>query len=233
MMGPVLATINQQFMTGCNLGQQGMATEMAGNLPAAVQLYDQSLAWIQQSMVTAQQSGVFIPDNVLFAFSYTHFSAARAKNLLGWAPMAWAHLNQALGALNQAIAINPSAVQYHVAAGTIMMTMGNLPEAERAFKTALQLNPTEPYSQYMLGFINSACGNTTAANQYYAAVQQVAPNMPQMPAMPQPSIAPGMQGAPATGQKRTDWINTVNNVCSSLNNVFKTVGNFQDMMKQF
>ena len=232
-MGPVLATINQQFMTGCNFGQQGILAETAGNLPAAAQLYDQILAWIQQSMVTAQQSGVSVPDNVLFALSYTNFSAARAKNLLGWAPMASTHLNHALGDLNQAIAINPGAVQYHVAAGTVLMTMGNMPEAERAFMTALQLSPNEPYSQYMLAFLHSASGNTPAANQYYAAAQQRAPNLPQMLAMPQPGTAPGMQGAPATGQKRTDWMNTVNNVCSTLNNVFKTAGNFQDRMKQF
>jgi len=120
------------------------------------------------------------------------------------------------------------------------MTMGNLPEAERAFKTALQLNPSEPYSQYMLGFISSACGNTAVANQHYAAAQLMAPNLPQMPVPPQPGSPPGMQGAPATAQRRPDWMKTANNVCSTLNsvcstlnNVFKTVGDFQDMMKQF
>jgi tetratricopeptide (TPR) repeat protein len=223
MMGPILATLNQQLMTGRTLGQQGMFAEMQGNFAGAAQSYDQAIVWIYQSMTTAQQSGVYVPDHIHFTFAFAHFSAARAKGLLGWAPMAWTHLNQSLAALNQAVAINPNVVQYHVAAGTVLMTLGNLPEAERAFNVALQMSPSEPWSQYMLAVLNSARGNMAAANYYYAAVQQVAPNIPRMPVIP-PSATPG-QG--------TDWINTVNNAFTLLNNAFKTIGNFQDLMQQF
>jgi tetratricopeptide (TPR) repeat protein len=219
----LLAILNQQLMTGRTLGQQGMLAEMQGNYAGAAQSYDQAVAWIYQSVTTAHQSGVYVPDHIHFTFAFAHFSAARAKSLLGWAPMAWNHLNQSLAALNRAIAINPNVVQYHVAAGTVLMTLGNLPEAERAFNTVLQLNPSEPSSQYMLAVLNSARGNMAAANYYYVAVQQVAPNIPPMPVFPHVKT-PG-QG--------TDWMNTVNNACTMLNNVFKTIGNFQDLMQQF
>ncbi len=223
MMNPIFATLNQQLMTGNTLGQQGMFAEMQGNYLGAAQSYDQAIAWIFQSITTAQQSGVFVPDYIHFTFAFAHSSAARVKSMLGWMPIAWNHLNQSLAALNQAIAINPNVVQYYVAAGTILMTQGNLPEAERAFHTALQMNPNEPSSQYMLAVLNAARGNIAAANNYYAAVQQVSPNIPRIPITP-PSATPG-QG--------TDWINTVNNACTLLNNVFKTMGNFQDMMQKF
>jgi tetratricopeptide (TPR) repeat protein len=85
--------------------------------------------------------------------------------------------------LNQAIALNPQVGQYHVDVGTVLMALGNLPEAQRAFLTALQINPSDPWAQYMLALLNSAGGNMAAANQYYAAVRQMAPNLPQMPAM--------------------------------------------------
>ena len=55
MMEPISSTFNQQFLTGCNLGQQGNLVETAGNLPGAAQLYDQAIAWIRQPMVMAQQ----------------------------------------------------------------------------------------------------------------------------------------------------------------------------------
>jgi len=59
-----------------------------------------------------------------------------------------------------------------------------------------------------------------AANSYYASVQQVAPKMPAMSSL----VTPG-QG--------TNWLNTVNDACTLLNTVFKTIGTFQDLMKYF
>lgn len=231
MMNPAIAMANEQLTRGCTLGQQAMFAESQSNYPVAAQMYDQAIGWIQQSMATAQMSGMFVPDHVCFTSAFAHFSAARAKNVLGWKPMAWSHLNQALALLNQAVAMNPRVVQYHVAAGTVLMSLGNLPEAERAFHTALQMNPTESWSQYMLSLLNSARGNMTAANQYYAAVQQVAPHLPPMPT---PSLSsPGMQTGGGSGQNSKDWMSTVSNACKMLNNVFETVGNFQNMMQQF
>jgi len=215
--------LNQLLTNGHTFGQQGIYAEMQGNYVVAAQSYDQSIALIYQSMVMAQQSGVQIPHHIHFTFALAHFSAARAKSVLGWAPVACTHLNQSLVALNQAIAINPNEVQYHAAAGTVLMTLGNFPEAERAFSAALQLNPSDPSSQYMMAVLHSARGNMTAANHHYAAAQQIAPNVPQMPNFPT-SATPG-QG--------TDWINTVNNICSLLNNVFKTIGTFQDLRRSF
>jgi len=219
-MEPVLANLNQMLINGNTLGQQGMFAETQGNYPGAAQWYDQSIGWIHQSMITAQQSGISIPDNIYFIFASAHFNAARVKNRLGWAPVARNHLNQSLAALNQAIVINPRIVQYHVGAGTVLMAMENLPEAERAFNTALQINPSEACSQYMLAILHSSRGNMAAANSYYASVQQVAPKMPAMSSL----VTPG-QG--------TNWLNTVNDACTLLNTVFKTIGTFQDLMKYF
>lgn len=223
MMNPAFAMLNQKFMAGCAMGQQGMNAEQGGNLSAAMQFYDQAVASIQQSMVLAQQSGIYIPDNVYFTVSFAHFSAARVKNVSGWGPIAWSDLNQSLIALNQAITLNPNIVQYHVFAGTVLMTLGNLPEAERAFMTALRLNPSEPWSQYMLAFLNSARGNTTAANQYYYPLQQKALNLPQMPPITQP---PG-----SSPQGETNWIKTIGDVADMLTKVFGAIGGFQHFMQ--
>lgn len=52
----VLAMLNQQFNNGQAFGQQGTFAEMQGNYFVAAQNYDQSIWWIYQSMVMAQQS---------------------------------------------------------------------------------------------------------------------------------------------------------------------------------
>jgi tetratricopeptide (TPR) repeat protein len=223
MMNPAFAMINQQFIAGCAMGQQGMNAEQGGNLSAAIQFYAQAIASIQQSMFLAQQSGVYIPDNVYFSASFAHFSAARVKNALGWGSVAWNDLNQSLTALNQAITLNSNVVQYHVFAGTVLMTLGNLLEAERAFMTALRLNPSEPWSQYMLAFLNSARGNTAAASHYYYSLQQKAPNLPQMPPITQPPNS--------SPQGETNWIKTTGEVADMLTKVFGAIGGFQNLMQ--
>jgi tetratricopeptide (TPR) repeat protein len=217
MMNPAFAMVNQKFMAGCAMGQQGMNAEQGGNLNAAMQFYDQAIASIQQSMMLAQQSGIYIPDNVYFTVSFTHFSAARVKNVLGWGPVALNDLNQSLTALNQAISINPNIIQYHVSAGTILMTLGNLPEAERAFMTALRLNPSEPWSQYMLAFLNSARGNSAVANQYYYSLQKQVPNLPHPPSV--------------SSKGETNWIKTTSDIADMLTKVFGAIGGFQNFMQ--
>jgi len=96
LINPLLGMLNQQFMTGCAYGQQGMQVEQFGNPAAAAQFYDQAVACIQQCLVMAQQSGVPIPENVLFTAALASFSAFRVKSVLAWGAVAWPHLNQAV-----------------------------------------------------------------------------------------------------------------------------------------
>ncbi len=235
-MNPVIsATLNQQLMSGTACGQQGMFAESQGNALGAAQSYDQAIGWIQQSMMTAQQWGMFVPDGVHATLANAHACAARVKNMLGYSPMAWQHLQQSLACLNQAIAQNPYLPVYHAAAGTILMSMGNLRDAHRAFSTVQQLQPGEPMSQQMLGMLQGMM-------QGMQTHMQPVPNWGGMqPAMPAPAMGgaqpfmPGMSAPPpgAGGSDHADWMKTVSNACSMLDSVFKTAGGFQDMMGKF
>ena len=110
-------TLNQQLSSGAALGQQGMMAEAQGNPGAAAQLYDNAIGWITQSMATAQQWGMLIPDGVHAALANAHACAARAKTAMGMPPAAWPHWNQAPFELNQAITQNSRFAPYHAAAG--------------------------------------------------------------------------------------------------------------------
>lgn len=222
------ATLNQQLMSGVAAGQQGMMAEAQGNAAMAAQLYEQAIGWIQQSMGTAQQWGVFIPHGVHAALANAHACAGRAKTALGQQPFAWQHWQQALVELNQALAQCPQFAPYHAAAGTVLMSMGNMQDAWRAFMNAQQFQPGEPMSQQMLAMMQ----------------QMIQPAMPSMPGWGTPRSpmspptgnwrsGPGSPGGSGAADQHPDWMKTVGNACSMLDQVFKTVGGFQDMMGRF
>jgi hypothetical protein len=252
MMNPAAnATLNQQLMSGYTLAQQGVAAESMGNAVAAAQLFDQGIYCIQQSMMNAMQWGIFIPDAVHASLANAHSCAARVKSRLGMQPVAWQHLGYSLMSLNQAIAQNPNVAGYHAAAGALMMTMGNLPEAERAFATVQRLAPFDPQSQQMLAMLQSMRSSMMpppGMPPWGGAPQNLPmPNMVGNPFMgggpmqgnnPMQGMNPwGMPGAAPqqapSASGAGDWMKTVNNVCSMLDNVFKTVGNFENMMQKF
>ncbi len=101
---PVLTTVNNQYMAGCNMGRQGIFAEQSSNLWAAMQLYDQAINLIQQSLELAYQYGIPAANNVYYDLALAHFSNARVKNMLGWSEISRSHLHQAL-------AINPCLAQ--------------------------------------------------------------------------------------------------------------------------
>jgi hypothetical protein len=229
MMNPAInASLNQQLMSGAAMGQQGMMAEAQGNPMMAAQLYEQAIGWIQQSMGTAQQWGVFIPHGVHAALAHAHACAGRAKTALGQQPFAWPHWQQALVELNQAIAQCPQFAPYHAAAGTVLMSMGNLQDAWRAFMNAQQLQPGEALSQQMLGMMQPMVPQAMAMPGWGA---------PQPPMHTAGGNGWGGGGAggdgSAGGAQHPDWMKTVSNACSMLDQVFKTVGGFQDMMGRF
>ena len=160
-MTPAYVSANQYLATGCSMAQQAAMAEAAGNAMLAAQGYDQAIVWIQQSGTFAMQAGLPIPDSVHFTLALAQFNAARMKFALGIAPMAWANLTAALASVNQAIAINPSVSQYHTAAGTILMSMGNAPEANRALTMAMQLNPMDPAPRSLFSALQSQMGPMT------------------------------------------------------------------------
>lgn len=108
---PVFNVINQQYLTGCNFGQQGMYAEQMNNLWAAMQSYDRAIACIEQSIYLAQQSGMSIYSQVYYNLALAHFSGARVKYALGYGTAFQSHCQQAQYALNRAMAINPDLAQ--------------------------------------------------------------------------------------------------------------------------
>lgn len=227
-----IAALNQQMSAAFESGRQGMLAETQGNNFGAAQWYNQAILQVQGAMASAQQFGVFIPDQIYYTLAYAGYSAARANSQLGNWPEFWRHCNGALWALNAALAINPNQVMYHVAAGSVLLAQGNLPEAERALSTALRLNPQEPWAQYMLAVLNSARGNATAAEIYYTAARQTAPGLPQVP-VTIPGSYPGMSTASPAGPATNDWGNTIISTCKVLESVFQTIGSFNTMTHTF
>lgn len=223
---PFHVVLNQQVNTGYQFGNQGLLAEMQGNYPTAASFYDQAVVWIAQSIMTAQQFMVPVPDAVYGALAFAHFAAARAKMFTGATPMAQMHLNQALMAINMATASNPNSLQHQITRGSVLMTQGKVSEAEAAFNQALRLNPKEPYAQYMLAVLNAARGNIALANSYYAAVHAVAPQLPQ----PQTVAPPSAYAALSSGTGAGDWSSAVAECCKVLENVFHTVNVFNTMI---
>ncbi len=176
-----------------------------------------------QSMNSAMQCGVFIPDAIHFELGYAHMSSARVKAIMGWLPAAQQHLFQALGSVNQAIAINPRMPNYHVLAGVILANQGNLREAERAFGAALTINPSDGYARFMLANVHAALGNAQTAQGHFAQVQQAYPGMQPMP----------MSGPAATAQSGSDWMKTAGDWMSLADKAFKTLASYQDMAAKF
>jgi tetratricopeptide (TPR) repeat protein len=220
--------LNRQYMQACGVGQQAMMMEASGNGPAAAQLYEQAIAVLGNSMMLARQSGVFIPDSILYTSAYSHFSAARVEAAIGW-PQAPAHLAMALDALNQAIAVNPNVFQYHAMAGAVLAAQGNLPWAMQAFTRALQLNPADVWSGYMLSALYAAQGNVAMAGQHFANVQQVVPNLPSWQQFLPQSDTPGT--APGPEHDHPDWLKKTGQILDILKTSTEVVNNMSGWLK--
>jgi len=217
MMPDLLLALNQQFQQGCYIAQQAKMAEQMGNGVGASQLYDQASGVIANAVGMANQHGVPIFDNVFFSLACCHFNAARLKAAMGLPQAAPQHLNTALQAINQALAINPNFFAYHSAAGLILLAMSNVPAAVRAFQRAVQLNPADAWSQWMLSSLFTVQGNTVAANQYYAAAASIQPGLPQ----PQQG-ASFQSGGQQQGGKR-DWFELIVNALKLTNSVMGTM----------
>jgi tetratricopeptide (TPR) repeat protein len=205
--------LQQQFMQGCSVGQQGYMWEMQGNLQGACQCYDQAAAILTNCVATAQQYMVPIDAQGWFSLAWCHFNAARTKTMLGWGMAAPAHLGQAQMALNNAISMNPMFGPYHSAMGVLLAATGQAAPAMYSFMRAVQLNPADAFSQYMLAVLNQAQGNVAAGNQFYAAAQQYA-----APGLPAPAQTIQAQGGGKSGG--LDWnglIGTIGEVMKFVN----------------
>ncbi|HEY1758185.1 MAG TPA: tetratricopeptide repeat protein [Bryobacteraceae bacterium] len=216
--------LNQQYSEACAAAQQAWMLEASGNAMGAAQMYEQALGVLWNSMTMAGQSGVFIPDSILYTFGYWHLTAARVESSMGW-PQAPAHLAMALDALNRAIAINPNLFQYHAVAGAVLAAQGSFAWAVQAFTRALQLNPADVWSRYMLSAMYSAQGNMAMAGQNFAAVQQVAPNLPSpQQFLPQaPASAPAGPGSPAPARDHLETVSKVMDILKTFTDVVNNV----------
>jgi tetratricopeptide (TPR) repeat protein len=226
MMPDALGALNQQFQQGCYVAQQAAMAEQMGNVFAACQLYDQAIGLIANTIGMATQYGIPVTDNVFFSVAYCHFNAARLKAAAGWPQAVPAHLNFALQAVSQAIAINPNIYLYHSGAGLVLLAMSNVPAAMQEFERAVQLNPADSFSHWMLSSLHTAQGNTMAANQYYAAALSAQPNLPPPQFAPeQNQVAPSTPGQGGQNQgAKHDWFGLINNALQFGNNVMGMMG---------
>ena len=218
--------LQQQFMQGSSLAQQGMMLEASGNVAGAAQCYNDASMLLSQCLVAAQQFQVPIGDQGWFSLAWCHFNAARTQTMLGWGAMAPAHLMQAHNALNNALTLNPSFGPYHAAMGVLLATEGQSLLAMQAFSNAVRLNPADAFSQYMLAILNQAQGNVAAGNQHFVVAQQYAPNLPP----PQQTMQ-----AHGGGGKGFDWnglVSTVGEVFKAVNSVSSLFSNAQGQSQQ-
>jgi tetratricopeptide (TPR) repeat protein len=180
----VRASLNQQFFFGWNLAQQASALEQSANLPAAAAALDQAIAAIYGSIAQASDFGVFIPDNVHFAYATCQYNAARVKVMLGRGHEGAVHLHTALQAANNAIKLNPSQSSYHAFAGAVLICQRNYPTAQLALQEAVRLNPYDAWSNWTLATVHQWLGNQLLARQYWGKAIQVQPNLPLSPPSP-------------------------------------------------
>jgi tetratricopeptide (TPR) repeat protein len=213
----------QLLMKGLAFGQQAMLAEHAGNAWGAAQCYDQAVALIEQSMWQARSWSQWIPDDVFATQAQAHAGAARVKQALGQGPAVWLHLQQALGALNQAIALNPGVAAYHAGAGALLLTMGQVAEAQRAFATAAHLGGGNPMLQSALGQLQAKPQAPVPMPMPFAAGAAMPGGMPfgggAGPGAPFGSATGGGAAAGAA----PDWGRRVKEVCGVLDAVFGTL----------
>ena len=208
--------LQQQFMQGCTLAQQGTMLEASGNLLGAAQYYEQAAAILSGCIATAQQYQVPVDPQGWFSLSWCHFNTARTQTMLGWGAAAPGHLMQAHNALNAAISLNPMFGPFHAAMGVLLATEGQAALATQAFSRAIQLNPADAFSQYMLAILSQAQGNVLAGTQHYAVAQQYAPALPP----PQQTLQ-----AHDGGGKGFDW----NGLVSTAGELFKAVNSVSSL----
>jgi hypothetical protein len=101
--------LNQQFMTGCAYGQQGMQAEQLGNPAAAAQFSDQPVACIQQCMVMAR-SRAFPCQRQSFYCSPGKFQCLPSEECSRLAARWHAPSESGFVGLNQAIFLNPKMI---------------------------------------------------------------------------------------------------------------------------
>ncbi len=167
-MFPVPPIFHQQFFAGCQAAQQGFFLESQGNLLMAINCYQQAIAYVSQSMFSARQASVPVPDHVYHTHGQMHFFAARAKAAAGDVVGAQQHLMEAMNAFSFAANLNPMVPHHRLALGDVLMLLGNLPEAERAFNSALQIVPGHPYVLQRLAAIRYVTMGQTGMPAYPA-----------------------------------------------------------------
>lgn len=232
---PSIPLYQQQYQQGCQLVQQGMTAEAAGQLLPASQCLEQGAQWLDASVATARQWGMPIWDVAFFSCAYAHFNAARIQAQLGQWQAAPPHLGQALAALNAAIQVNPRVFYYHSAAGVVLLAQGNPAEANRAFNAALGLNPNDPYSQYMLAMLHAAQGNTAAATALYSAAQSTVPGLPAVQQMLPTAPSGPAAAAPGAGPQPRwlDVLTKLGTIADAVNKIGGAVNTVNGLMGGF
>lgn len=198
--------LQQQWQQGHACAQQAVLSEQMGHQPWARQCYEQAIALMSHAMRLASQHDLPVRDNLLFHYAFCHFNAARVKAAAGWRHEIPPHLEQALRALEQALALNPHAGKYHMGVGTILLAQGQVAAAIPALQRAGQLNPLDAWSQWMLALIYAAQGPIWVANRAYIKATRLQAHLPNPWQFVQQHRAAGLPGHGAVATpSQPDW----------------------------
>jgi hypothetical protein len=124
LMFLVAPMFQQQLLAGCQAAQQELFNESQGKFPHRDQLL-LAIYCLTQSMVSANQASVFIPDHVYHTYGQVLFCAARAKPAFGDDVSARQYLIEATRAFGTAASLNPIVPFHRVALGNVMLLLGN------------------------------------------------------------------------------------------------------------
>ena len=127
--------------------------------------------------ITAHQAGNLAEAEKLYrAVLQTEAQNADALALLGLVLGAKGNHDEAIGCINQAVALDPNSALFHFHRGTILTTAHQLPEAIDAFRRAIALKPDFAQAHYNLANALRAHGVWNEAIAAYRETIRLQPN---------------------------------------------------------
>ncbi len=99
-----------------------------------------------------------------------------ALHLLGMLAARAGHAQAGVDLLRRAIAIDPTAAEYHVNLGTLLEPLGKLDEAAAAYRQSIALRPNLPEAHNNLGNVLAARGELAAAESHFREAARLNPS---------------------------------------------------------
>jgi tetratricopeptide (TPR) repeat protein len=162
----------------------GLALQNSGNLPEAIDHYEQALrfkpnfAEAQNNLGSAlQQSGRLeearehYEQAVRLAPDYAH-----AYNNLGVVLFRLDKIPEAKAQYEEALRLEPDYANAHVNLGLALARLGRVPDAMEQWERALQINPNSADAHYFMGLALEKAGKSQEAIDHYKQALRLAPN---------------------------------------------------------